>query len=111
MMLARANRLVSAADYRSVVRRGKKCGGALTVVYSSADDEHTVSRFGFIVSKAVGNAVVRNTVRRRLKAVCFDALPVIDSRRRIVVRALPAAASASFDELRREVNRALGAAL
>lgn len=111
MMLARANRLVSAADYRSVVRRGKKCGGALTVVYSSADDEFPVPRFGFIVSKAVGNAVVRNTVRRRLKAVCFEVIPLIDSHRRVVVRALPSAASASFDELRAEVNRALGATL
>ena len=31
-------------------------------------------RFGFIVSKKVGTAVQRNLVRRRLKAICLEAI-------------------------------------
>jgi ribonuclease P protein component len=64
-------------------------------------------RFGFIVSKAVGNAVVRNTVRRRLKAVCHEALTELDPGRDVVIRALTTSATADFATLRAEVLRCL----
>ena len=50
------------------------------------------SRVGFVVSKAVGGAVVRNRVKRRLRHLVAHELegPVV---RDVVVRALPAAAS------------------
>lgn len=65
------------------------------------------ARFGFIVSRQVGGAVVRNTVRRRLKALCAESLPTLESGTDVVIRALPSAASASFDDLRAEVSRGL----
>ncbi|QKJ20992.1 ribonuclease P protein component [Microbacterium hominis] len=107
-MLARPNRLTRGAEYKAVVRRGRRCAGAHTVTYviSSGDDRRD-ARFGFIVSKQVGGAVVRNTVRRRLKAVCADALPAVGAGNDIVIRALPGAASASFGDLRAEVTRCL----
>ena len=64
-------------------------------------------RFGFIVSKAVGNAVVRNTVRRRLKAVCHEALNELAPGRDVVIRALTPAATADYATLRAEVLRCL----
>jgi ribonuclease P protein component len=64
-------------------------------------------RFGFIISKQVGTAVVRNTVRRRLKAVCAEALPRVPQGTDVVIRALPASATASFAELRADVDRCL----
>ncbi len=72
-----------------------------------ASSETTAVRFGFIVSKQVGTAVVRNTVRRRLKAVCAAALPEVRPGTDVVIRALPAAASATFPQLRDEVHRCL----
>ena len=54
------------------------------------------SRVGFVVSKAVGGAVVRNRVKRRLRhlvaAELGDAATGLD----VVVRALPGAASSSL---------------
>lgn len=50
------------------------------------------SQVGFVVSKAVGNAVTRNRVKRRLRHLVLplmDATPGIT----VVVRALPAAAT------------------
>lgn len=70
-------------------------------------DEPRAARFGFIVSKAVGNAVVRNTVRRRLKAICAEALPGVRAGVDIVIRARPSSAVATFAELRAEVLRCL----
>ncbi len=65
------------------------------------------ARFGFIVSRQVGGAVVRNTVRRRLKALCFESLDAVAPGSDVVIRALPSAASASFAELRTDVTRCL----
>jgi ribonuclease P protein component len=67
-------------------------------------------RFGFIVSKQVGVAVVRNRVRRRLKAACYALAPSVGSGADVVIRALPSAASASFSELSGEVRRSLSKA-
>ncbi len=63
-------------------------------------------RFGFIVSKQVGNAVTRNTIRRRLKDVCARQLPLPDGVD-VVIRALPSAADAPFTELLADVDRAV----
>ena len=59
-MLAKANRITSADDYRAVVRRGAKVAGAHTVSYLRSRESGTDARFGFIVSKKVGTAVRRN---------------------------------------------------
>ncbi|MCR2783061.1 MULTISPECIES: ribonuclease P protein component [unclassified Microbacterium] len=106
-MLSRPNRLTRGIEYRAVVRGGRRCGGTHTVTYVAPVAGDASPRFGFIVSKQVGGAVVRNTVRRRLKAVCaevlVDAAPAGD----VVIRALPSAANAPYAELRSEVRRCL----
>lgn len=56
-------------------------------------------RVGFVVSKAVGNAVVRNRTKRRLRAAVATELTGIPSGADVVVRAQPAAAQATFAEL------------
>jgi ribonuclease P protein component len=106
-VLARPNRLTRGADYKAVVRRGRRRAAAHTVTYVTSSDEQRDTRFGFIVSKQVGSAVVRNTVRRRLKAVCAEALPDVRVGSDIVIRALPSAAGAEYTQLRDEVVRCL----
>ncbi|WP_066517332.1 ribonuclease P protein component [Curtobacterium ammoniigenes] len=105
-MLARANRIVRGADYRNIVRRGRKCATAHVVVsVLTQDATDQPSRFGFIVSKAVGNAVTRNRVRRRLKAIAHDGLmPTGPTGYDVVVRALPAAAQAAWPTLFADVS-------
>lgn len=56
-------------------------------------------RVGFVVSKAVGNAVVRNRTKRRLRAIMASELAGIPAGLDVVVRAQPAASAASFTEL------------
>jgi ribonuclease P protein component len=89
------------------VRRGRKSATAHAVVsvVRRRDDPTAPSRFGFIVSKAVGNAVTRNRVRRRLKAIAHDLLPERPVGLDVVVRALPAAAQASWPTLVADVSR------
>lgn len=106
-MLAKANRITSADDYRVVVRRGAKVATPHTVSYVRSSTATSGARFGFIVSKKVGSAVRRNRVRRRLKAVSREALLAGAHDVDVVVRALPGAAEASWPELRSEVLQAL----
>jgi len=64
-------------------------------------------RVGFVVSKAVGNAVVRNRVRRRLRHLVAPLLPTLPTGSELVIRALPASASMDSTELGAELARCL----
>ncbi|TFD53865.1 ribonuclease P protein component [Cryobacterium sp. Hh11] len=115
-MLAHVNRITSGSDYQGVVRRGVRIVGAHTVLYIRKSDARPGSaqtdavdpvRFGFIVAKNVGDAVRRNLVRRRLKAVTFELLPAVTPGTDVVIRALPTARDAAWQTLHDEVQRSL----
>jgi ribonuclease P protein component len=59
------------------------------------------------VSKAVGGAVQRNLVKRRLRHLVRDRLPELAPGSLVVVRALPGAAAASHADLARDLDAAL----
>jgi ribonuclease P protein component len=107
-VLARVNRLVTAEDYRNTVRRGRRTGTGNTVVYVIQRHGAASPRFGFIVSKAVGNAVTRNLIRRRLKSVCRSIMNSVPPDADVVIRALPSARECSWTGLRSEVLTAVG---
>jgi ribonuclease P protein component len=65
------------------------------------------TRFGFIVTKAVGTAVTRNLVKRRLRAVCRNLLPASMTGTDVVIRALPGSETATWERLRDEVSAGL----
>ena len=84
------------------MRRGVKAGGRTAVVYMvKTGDASSIA--GFAVSRAVGGAVVRNLVKRRLRAVMAEALTTVPAGSHVVIRALPAAADASYSDLRADV--------
>lgn len=101
--------MTAAADFQFVMRRGSR-SGRKTVVVSVAQTGNAKSMAGFAVSKAVGGAVVRNKVKRRLRALMATELRALPKGSAVVVRALPAAAAATFDQLRTDLTSALDAA-
>ena len=70
-------------------------------------DDAEPARVGFVVNKAVGNAVLRNRVERRLRAVMAARLSELPAGSLTVVRALPSTATSSYDELVADVDGAL----
>lgn len=105
-MLARENRLTKAADFQAAVKTGRKAVGPNLVIYLKRVDAEAPARFGFLVSKLVGNAVKRNLVKRRLRELCR---PLIGKypQHLIVVRALPGTPELSFAELAEQLETTL----
>jgi ribonuclease P protein component len=106
-VLATRNRLRTPTDFSTTVRSGVRNGRRNVVLYTVAIAADEPSRIGFIVSKSVGNAVVRNLVKRRLREAGALSLQEYGTGFAIVVRALPAAAAASWDQLLADYNAAL----
>jgi len=92
-MLPAPARLRSSDDFRTTVRRGRRVGRP-TLVLHVVSRPDTVCRAGFVVSKAVGGAVTRNRVKRRLRHMVAARLADQTKGVDVVVRALPAAATA-----------------
>ncbi|SCL60389.1 ribonuclease P protein component [Micromonospora citrea] len=129
-MLGAAQRLRRSTDFAAAVRGGRRAGRGAVVVHLSlpstpdaatatspeparsngAEQPSVPARAGFVVSKAVGNAVVRNRVRRRLRHLVRERLAELPPGSTLVVRALPAAAEASYPRLGTDLDAAIAAA-
>jgi len=96
-VLPRASRLNHPADFRSTIGRGVRVARPTLVVHAGRAAERGTAQVGFVVSKAVGNAVVRNRVKRRLRHLAAAQLASTLGGLDVVVRALPPAADPSAD--------------
>lgn len=75
------------------------------------EDAESGPRAGLVVSKAVGGAVVRHRVARRLRHLLVPRIGSLPVGTRVVVRALPPSASASSAELGLDLDAGLRGAL
>ena len=108
-MLSSAHRLSDGASFQTAVRNGRRAGSRTLVVHLAVPDRDGDDPLvGFVVSKAVGNAVVRNRVKRRLRHLAREHLASLPGSAVLVIRALPASAEASYAELATDLSRCLG---
>ena len=82
-------------DFTTAVRGGRRAGRRTLVVHLSRARTEAPTRVGFVVSKAVGNAVVRNRVKRQLRHIARDRIEALPAGVSVVVRANPAAAGST----------------
>jgi ribonuclease P protein component len=115
-MLPAASRLRRRPDFAATIRGGRRISRPRLIVHVSVPtppaDAVSASYdapplAGFVVGRAVGGAVVRNRVRRRLRHLVAARLDQLPAGSRVVVRALPPAAQASFAELGGDLDGAL----
>ena len=97
-------RLTKSRDFAAVRREGKGSSDRFLVLIARPNSLE-VSRFGFSVSKRVGNAVVRNRVKRRLR----EAAKANHVREGWDLLFIPrnGAATIDYDRLRRSVGTLL----
>ena len=106
MSRAKRTRLTDSPEFERVYRQGAAYRGKLFSVHAFPNELGT-PRLGLSVSRRVGNAVTRNTVRRRLGEVFYSSLHEVPGDLDLVVSARPAAAEATFRELSEEFDRSL----
>ncbi|MCS3779289.1 ribonuclease P protein component [Tsukamurella ocularis] len=127
-MLPARYRMSSSRDFAAAVKGGRRVGRRSIVVHVatstktspvpaseggpgvvvSADDPVTPApRIGLVVSKAVGNAVIRHSVARRLRAAVASVAGELDDGALVVVRALRAAADDDANELTAQLRSGL----
>lgn len=110
VMLDRTHRLRRRSDFSATIRAGRRAGRPTLVVHLHHAGGSALPRAGFVVSRAVGGAVVRNTVQRRLRHLVRAHLAELPPGSLLVIRALPAAAGATSARLGADLARALRAA-
>lgn len=109
-MLPSEYRMRHRGDFRVTVRTGSRGVSRTLVVHLAPGAGVGPARVGLVVSRSLGGAVVRNTVRRRLRSLLRRRLGQLPTGSRVVVRALPEAAAASSARLADDLDTALVAA-
>jgi ribonuclease P protein component len=117
-LLAAAERLRRRNDFTAAVRRGRRGMRGVVVVHllesrygaEPVPVTGAVARAGLIVPRAVGSAVERNLVRRRLRHLLRSRLSELPGASDVVVRALPGAARRPYGELGDDLDTAIAAA-
>jgi ribonuclease P protein component len=108
-VLSAAHRLRTSDDIRTTIRRGRRAGSRTVLAHGrlGARSSGDPSRIAFVVGKQVGNAVTRNTVKRRLRALMSTRLGLLPDGSDVVLRALPPSARRSSPELAHDLDLVL----
>ncbi|TFV56390.1 ribonuclease P protein component [Mycobacterium sp. PS03-16] len=111
-MLPARYRMTRSTEFSSTVSRGVRAAQPDLVVHlAHIAADPSGPRIGLVVSKAVGNAVVRHRVSRRLRHIAYPVLDDLDPGHRMVIRALPGAGEASSARLHRQLSEAVRRAM
>ncbi|MGH9743689.1 MAG: ribonuclease P protein component [Candidatus Acidiferrum sp.] len=106
MEFPREARLVRRGEFDAVYRAGKRRSNSHFTVFFRAN-QLPVSRFGFSIKKALGGAVVRNRIRRRLREMVRCHRVEIPAGWDIVIHPKSSVARGEFAELAQDLLRLL----
>lgn len=103
---AQAGKLVRKADFDAVYRNGKRRSSSHFTVFLRANDLPQ-SRFGFSIKRALGGAVTRNRIRRRVREVVRLHRQEISAGWDFVIHPKASAENAAFAALESDLLRLL----
>jgi ribonuclease P protein component len=123
-VLAVGHRLRRRDEFAAVIKAGRRAGRGCLVVHVLTADQSpgresgqvidaslgNLVRIGFVVPRAVGNAVARNRVRRRLRHLLHDRLAAMPPGTDVVVRVSAGATTRSYAQLGADLDAAIAAA-
>ena len=106
----KGHRLTRPAEFERIKKNGRVERGRLLVLSVVSVNDAKPFRAGFVTSRALGRAVVRNRVRRRLREIVRRHQHEIIDRTWFVTVARLNAATASYQQLEAEWLRLAGRA-
>lgn len=102
MALPRPQRIRRTGEFGAIREQGISWTGRLLILSIMPLPEEGQSRFGFTVTRRLGNAVTRNKIRRRLASITASIAPQIIRPHLIVAIPRHAAVNAEFGVLQAE---------
>jgi len=97
-------RLKSRLDFQAVYTKGRSTANRAAVLYVSVQKGGGTSRIGFAAGRKLGNAVVRNRIKRRIKEAVRLLWPRVKQGVALVIIARRAALDMPFPELQTKVG-------
>lgn len=98
-------RLLRSRDFRKVYDEGNRITGPFFAAFCLRQPEIVGPRIGFTVPRALGNAVVRNRIKRRVREAVRCQLERLSPQWSIVINPRRKALDAPLGDLQREVER------
>jgi ribonuclease P protein component len=112
VVLRQQSRMRSPEEFKRTMRSGRRASGATLsghlLLAAGPVPEWAEPKVGFVVSRAVGSAVVRNRVKRRLRELMRGRIASLPGGCLLVLRAHPAAAGARQADLAADLDLVLG---
>jgi ribonuclease P protein component len=102
----RSMRLLRHADFERVYQRGRRHFSAYMTVFYLRRDDVSGARVGYTVSRALGGAVDRNRMKRRLREAVRLSWAEMSGPFDIVINPKKSLLQAGFDDVKKEVARA-----
>ena len=100
MGMKKSFRVKKAQEFQHVFRQGRSKANRQFVVYVLANRETKHFRIGISVGKKIGNAVVRNAVKRKIRQAVQELKPILRPDRDFIVIARKPAAILSTAEIK-----------
>jgi ribonuclease P protein component len=107
--LPKAYRLQHWKDFQKVYRQGTRYGSShLTLLAIAQKEQPTATRIGISVSQKVSKkAVIRNRIKRQIRAALRELLPDLSPGWKVVVVVRPSALECKYEHFLRELKQLL----
>lgn len=98
--------MTRSTDFDATVKHGLRVAQPDLVIHARQSQQASPAKVGLIISKAVGSAVQRHRVARRLRHVARSVVAELGSDH-VVIRALPSSRDAASARLERQLRSGL----